>query len=607
MSKRNITDFFKPFAFPPHAKRPLSNDGSEEPRSSQRSRSVTTKAESHPNIEHSDASGRSKDVLSISSQSSTLSSLQNSTPTPPFEQLPPGHESSTCTFEDHTPALLKDVETADSHGAFVTGSQRIVRNGEVIIKDSDDERSDSDLSLENLDDLIAPRKPPVKSPTIPEPKLPSYPSPAATRSKANSHKKKHKGVPASAIAADRPSTAAEMPRYKFSLDALVKQSKNDQVSRVSIENNRQLLESLEERKPASASTKTARLDKDLLAKVISKHEDGGVDLGRLLVAMERTEALHQEKTWSFIDQKQQAHNIQPGDCPSVSDPYWQAIVGDPITRQQAFLSGYIGECSSFWRLPDELLIWILNAGQFKVTKTGMRYSLDVGDQTTNCLTIRSFNAIFKRIGVSPESLDIDEVAIPSVTTHDVEDSGLQLQLLRYLPSFSSRQALFRRRLALAFFFCDESSLSEEREHLIDLKAVRRRLSHSRFSVNNETDYPGLAVSVAILAIGFDNGDPPPTHACKDTQAAFNESIDGLAQNIKRIDNQIIDTSASHRKRTEAKEVVDSFHKCLICTVRTEQKPRGMIWGAYAETEKQRSIMKRFFQKDMSAGDLDEVV
>ncbi|KAL9599455.1 MAG: hypothetical protein Q9179_003548 [Wetmoreana sp. 5 TL-2023] len=327
MSKRSITDFFKPFVFPRDAKRPLSSDGTEEPRSSQRSYSVTPKAEPCPTTEHLDAPVKSNDVFLIPSQSSTLSSLQNSTPTPPLEQLPHGHESSMCTFRHCTPALLEDVATADPHGAFVTGSQRIVRNGEVIIKDSDDERSDSDLSLENLDDLIAPRKPPVEPSPIPESELPSYASPVATRSKANGHPKKHKGVPTSAIAPDRPSTAAEIPRYKFSLDALVKQSKIDQVSRISIQHNRQLLESLEGQKPASAPTKTARLDKDLLAEVINKHEDSGIDIGRLLVAMERTEALHQDKTWSFIDQKQQAHNIQPRDCPSVSDPYWQAIVG----------------------------------------------------------------------------------------------------------------------------------------------------------------------------------------------------------------------------------------------------------------------------------------
>ncbi|KAL9599454.1 MAG: hypothetical protein Q9179_003547 [Wetmoreana sp. 5 TL-2023] len=186
----------------------------------------------------------------------------------------------------------------------------------------------------------------------------------------------------------------------------------------------------------------------------------------------------------------------------------------------------------------------------------------------------------------------------------VEDSELQLQLLRHLPSFSPRQALFRRRLALAFFYCDEYSLSEDRKHLIDLKAIRRRLSHSRFTVHYETDYPGLAASIAVLAIGLDDGDPPPIDACKDDQVAFNESIDVLAQKIKGIDNQIIDTSASHRKRTEAKEVVDSFHKCLICAVRTQQKPRSMIWGEYGENEKQRSIMKNFFQKDSSAGNLD---
>lgn len=116
--------------------------------------------------------------------------------------------------------------------------------------------------------------------------------------------------------------------------------------------------------------------------------------------------------------------------------------------------------------------------------------------------------------------------------HGVRDLGLQLQLLRHLPATSIRLSLLRRRLALAFFFHDRAYLSIEREQLADFKAIVGHLNKPQFVVNGETDYPGLAASIAILAIGLDNGDPPSTDAGKGAETAFNETVDILARESK---------------------------------------------------------------------------
>ncbi|KAL8757430.1 MAG: hypothetical protein Q9199_002214 [Rusavskia elegans] len=184
--------------------------------------------------------------------------------------------------------------------------------------------------------------------------------------------------------------------------------------------------------------------------------------------------------------------------------------------------------------------------------------------------------------------------------HSVQDPGLQLQLLRNLPSSSTHQSLLRRRLALAFFFHDPGYLSKNRQTLLDIKTITRYLRQPRFVVNSETDYPSLAAAASILAIGLDNGDPPPVDASKEAITAFNDDLDMLARRIKGMFTQIIDTGASHMRRTEAKEVLESFHSCLVFAVRTKQKPKGMMWEDDIGTEQQKGIMKNFVKREKAA-------
>ncbi|KAI4283810.1 MAG: hypothetical protein L6R38_001926 [Xanthoria sp. 2 TBL-2021] len=171
---------------------------------------------------------------------------------------------------------------------------------------------------------------------------------------------------------------------------------------------------------------------------------------------------------------------------------------------------------------------------------------------------------------------------------------------RNLPSSSTQQSLLRRRLALAFFFYDPAYLSKDRQTLLDMKTITRYLRQPRFVVNSETDYPGLAAAVSILATGLDNGDPPRVDASKEANTAFNDDLDMLARRIKVMFTQIVDTGASHMRRTEAKEVLESFHSCLVFAVRTKQKPKGMMWEDDIGTEKQKGIMKNFVKREKAA-------
>ena len=157
---------------------------------------------------------------------------------------------------------------------------------------------------------------------------------------------------------------------------------------------------------------------------------------------------------------------------------------------------------------------------------------------------------------------------------------------------------------MAFFFCDRAFLTRGSEGLVDLAAITRHLNKKRFVINIETNYADLAASVAILSTGLDNADPPPTEASKELHASFNDRVDILVEKIRAMSNQVIDTGAAHRKRTDAKEVLESLLASLLFSVRTDQKPKGMLWGEDAGTEKQQSMMKHFVQKARATSDID---
>lgn len=161
--------------------------------------------------------------------------------------------------------------------------------------------------------------------------------------------------------------------------------------------------------------------------------------------------------------------------------------------------------------------------------------------------------------------------------HTISDAALRLQLLHMIPAWSSRLLLLRQRLALAFFFQDWRYLSKPCENLVDLKAITRRLGGPPFLIRRDTDFGELVASIGILSIGIDCGDPPPSPATNEEDAAFNKDVDGLSSRINHMFSDIVDTGASHMKRTEAKEVLEGFQRRLEYSIRTRPK-RKLIFG-----------------------------
>lgn len=186
------------------------------------------------------------------------------------------------------------------------------------------------------------------------------------------------------------------------------------------------------------------------------------------------------------------------------------------------------------------------------------------------------------------------------------DPTLRLQLLQNLPTCSPRLVIFRRRLALAYFFQDEHYLTKSATDLLDLRSVSEKLQNPGFAIRNDTNYPELAAIIGILSIGIDRGDPPLQSSDEHEKISFDADVDLLASRIGEMFTSIVDTGASHMKRTEAKEMLEAFHSKLLYAVRTKPKRKTMMFGeSDALTLMQKKGFRGFFERkvDMQTHDL----
>ena len=152
----------------------------------------------------------------------------------------------------------------------------------------------------------------------------------------------------------------------------------------------------------------------------------------------------------------------------------------------------------------------------------------------------------------------------------VTDPRLRLQLVSHLSVYDFRTAVFRRRLALAFFFEDTKYLKiPATEPMIDLNSIAAYLQTPRFRITKKTDYAELASSLALLDIGIDGGDPPLPFATKKDERCFDEAVDRLSMRLKDISSQIVGASALDMRRTEAKDILHAMQRRLTYAVRSQ--------------------------------------
>lgn len=239
--------------------------------------------------------------------------------------------SSLQSQEDTTVAKidLAVKEKSPLLESITRSSQRIMKNGAIVIRSSDDE-SDSDSSLDDIDGLIA-RKSALNStpPTESELALPPANTQTGQKIRASSRLKK----PNTAVSFT-PQVQPKFrmpPEYKYSLAALVQRSKEEKALEEKIARAKSALDSHEIENSltfsgshGSAPTE-AKIDRTLLVSVMKKRNEGE-DLDRLLEAVQRTEAFDLGTTWSFFDDLQSISASKQAKFPNLKGTQWEGIL-----------------------------------------------------------------------------------------------------------------------------------------------------------------------------------------------------------------------------------------------------------------------------------------
>ncbi|KAK4692338.1 hypothetical protein P7C71_g4843, partial [Lecanoromycetidae sp. Uapishka_2] len=588
-----IPSYFQPSAKTSQNKRPLPEDTSEhlpaKRKSPGGSPQPSESTDEHESAEPSETP-RGRLLHSLSRQQSVRATdkpvkPEPNSPTPKKDdEIALATSATSIPIHPFSDAASKSPIIPSSQ-SLASSSQRIVKNGEVRIRDSDEE-SGSDTSLEDLDELLALFKPSrgparTQAPEVPLPK-------EADDVHGSNSKRKRRGRPA-ATNNDSPLSSARsaIPKtYKISLDSLAKQKKQYDASNAGVAQAKSALSLYDQRKTATGEKEPLLGDKGALEadliNVVMKDCGDEDDIGRLKTAIHRTEALQQGKSWSFFEDDPTQAPAQRDDFPGIGTEHrLTTMLNETSFRQQAFLSGYIEEYAKLEGLPDEILLWLMNTVCLE-SRDDLRHSYTAALSAADNL----------------DSLLSPVLTVLRCVYKTITDSSLRLQLLQSIPALPPRLILLRRRLALAFFLQDMRILTKQPEDSINLEIIAQHLQDPQFSINNETNYAEVAANIGILNIGIDCGDPPSTPSTKQEETAFNRKVDNLALKIKAIFTQINDTGASHMKRTEAKETLEAFHSRLLFAVRTKPPPKKNMFG----DSRVRSIAEMFKTNGVSQPD-----
>ncbi|KAL9131948.1 MAG: hypothetical protein Q9217_000228 [Psora testacea] len=399
---RIITDYFKTYSQPLPQKRPFPSDSVE------------------------------KDKPETPRQSSSLP-IQNSTtafPITPHRQTSqgsrtdvtiPAPESMAPLVPNGTSSKIKiSFEPPSKQTSSIRSSQRIIKNDEVMIRNSDDESGSENSSLEDLDALLNKHR---ELSSTAEPALPYLPT-RTISAEAN-----RRGTRRNAKGPSLPQPLT--PAARFTLQALAKQRREYESSKEEVARTRYLLEAQQQKR----DRKKGVLDEDLIDEIMQ--DFGEVDdIDRLKTAIRRTEALYHEHNWSFFNTNPRTKPPTALNCPSSNDGNLSILLCDKNTRQQTFLSGFMEEYVRKAHLPEDLLLWILDSS-YTEPRDDLRQAYAntlraASDQINSILTVDCLNNLFLKIGAYTAALNPEEPAQPQAMISDNLESHISLDLLSLL-------------------------------------------------------------------------------------------------------------------------------------------------------------------------------
>ncbi|KKA23896.1 hypothetical protein T310_2080 [Rasamsonia emersonii CBS 393.64] len=649
MSKpRTIKDFFKRPSFPLRRDEPVENDSSKAanpedraPATDQQSSPLSDPPSSLPS--HLASSQSIESGPSLQLKESLLSAVNEAA----------HHDAGQQSFGNSA-----GTQRSSSVGGSFNSSQRIIKNGEEIVVDSEGEYTDSIESLESPEELL--KKFTKSAPAPPDQKKDSEAKTVDSERTLRPRETSAKNRTDRIFMPEVPK-----PKYKFTLESLVTDAVDDEETEAGVARAKAALES-RQKEGKEAPNETSSGDKsqskeireDVLTSAFAEEKDE-TDLQRLLNAVRRTEAFDQDKSWSFFSD--QATTPSPPEFPRDSIlpssreaflrgwtrrdlPLFFLCIGtkgtlEPASRERAFHSGILEFAFARDLLPDELIIWILHSIPSE-PRDDLRHAY--------CRAIKDIDEVFRSLGAKPAALNLSERIISDSITrrhhqnpsrnpkyllsvlevlrdaadlfcnetrehalqilfrlaldtslmknsmitrictsafNTIQDVALQSQLLKHILPASSWIALFRCRLAVAFFIRDPSPLTEPPDAVLDLRRITHHLRDKRFDVKlykdkrrGGYDYAELGATTSLLNVIIDLGRITPTFPDKEAENNFNADVDALAERIKRIFSAIEDSGASHLRRTEAKQSLEALHYRIVYSVRSKPPPKKSFFG-----------------------------
>ncbi|CAF9908420.1 MAG: hypothetical protein ALECFALPRED_004526 [Alectoria fallacina] len=449
----SILSYFKPFTQPPRLKkRSLPEDSLEEPQAIRRSYSTAPKKS-----QAEQRFGREGEHLGQCSQGTSIMLSSRSSSRQPSglqDEEPANMGTPARVFRDeisYTPPTplprdprLWNADVLGPQGTNLMSSQRVVKNGEVVIRNSDDD-SDSDSSLEDLNDLLLLGGRQSRGETLyPESQSPALPlNRNADDGRRMSTRRRNK---TDKIAASLRSALPVQPkRYKFDLESLARHRKQEEASLEAIARANSIIRSSEQRKTftsgdAGAVSTNGPFDATFIDIAMKEHGDES-EISRLKAAIQRTEALHHGKSWSFFDEQAEDPLSEQSDFPVIEDDRLGSILCETSSRQQAFLSGYVGELAMKDDLPKEILLWTMDAICLEL-REDLRCSYtatltDASKYMVSVLSPERIGMLFRKIGASAVALDIEGPVIPHATLSQRMESVSRPSLLSILDLFQN--------------------------------------------------------------------------------------------------------------------------------------------------------------------------
>ena len=429
-------DYFKQFS----SKRP-STKSSEEPQAIRRKTSPLSSLPAQPS---SSLSKRYHDInndTSISNASANNQSQTSTLSSPPTERSSPNTKkgavakataipqrfdsqrshkgrSPVGTFREPLPTTSLNFEAAPTQTSTIPSSQRIVKDGEVHIRNSDDEVGSDASSLEDLDNVLKERE--RRSPT---PELPLSIQPVEAWSAKT-------GRENAMWQTKKPSSGSSMRKgSRVSLKALAEQKREYDASKDNIARTRDLLQA-QERHELRKKT----IDTSTFENLLQDYGDSE-EIGRLKAAIKRTEALEHDLSWSFFSQDRPSSQYPK--FPTIKDHEICSLLVNDSLRQQSFLSGIIEDYALQDNLPKELLDWVLEATCLE-QREDLRDSYvhvlnQASSQMTDLLSKGRLDSLFRKIGaceaaVQPRVTIEPQVILPK----DLESNKQRPDLLALL-------------------------------------------------------------------------------------------------------------------------------------------------------------------------------